>query len=504
MSKKKESFDKNLEIAKKLFDQKDFKSIELFESLYETAKQENYTDEIVEILVRLSFMISMKKDLEKSLPVNLDLLSWAEKENNHSRIVYACVILSTYYWKKRNPGEALFYLQKGEKIVLKYGDEKNDLNLYSNFGLIYHDLNQVSKSLEYYKKALKIAEKKNNKFAIMHISLNIQSYYYESKNYLKLNELCLKTISLAEELNSKEHFFMAKNNLGVALLGLEKYEEAVKVFYEIVSSDFFEPAYQSSKVNSLMNLGKGYTHIKKYDLGKKYLFEALKIAKENSLDKEIIRCKLNISDNSYLQNDYINSERILLKALKVIEKNNFENLKSGIYTRLAETYGKMENFKESAKLWKKSYENSVSQSEKHFSDKVAEIEAQFEYEKEKREKEILDIKNKELQKIINELNSAQSTIRNLERKETVAAMAITTSHEINQPLMTIKANAEMLKIYNQNLDEKSMKNIMKIDEGIQKISNILNKFLSESKTEIDSYLQGGNVLIFEKDNLSEN
>ena len=44
-------------------------------------------------------------------------------------------------------------------------------------------------------------------------------------------------------------------------------------------------------------------------------------------------------------------------------------------------------------------------------------------------------------------------------------MAITASHEINQPLMTIKANAEMIQIYHQNLDEKTMdKNLFNIFE----------------------------------------
>jgi tetratricopeptide (TPR) repeat protein len=501
LTKDKERFYTTLKIANNLFDKRDFSCIELFENLYEVAKKEGYNEEIVEILTRLSFMIAMKNDFKKLLTINLDLLSWAEQENNHPRIVYACVTLGSGYWKKRNFKKALFYLQKGEKIIEEYGDEKNDLAIFINLGLVYHDLKQIGKSLEYYGKAMTIAENKNNKYAIMKISLNIQSYYYESRNYLQMKEECLKTIALAEELNSGVHFFMAKNNLGAALLGLEKYEEGSKVFQEIVDSDLFDPIFPSSKVNALMNLGKSYTHTNKFDLGKKYLFEALKIAKKNSLDKEIILCKLNISDNLYIQKDYLTSEKILLKAIKIIEKNNFEELKTKAYARLAETYDRLENYKKSARLWEKSYDASVLQSQKQFSDKVAELQFQYEYENEKREKEILEAKNKELQKINDELIAAQSTIKNLERKETVAAMAITASHEINQPLMTIKANAEMIQIYHQNLDEKTMEKIKNIDEGIQKISKILNKFLSESKIEIDSYLENIPVLTFKKEDL---
>ncbi|MCB5250790.1 MAG: PAS domain S-box protein [Candidatus Cloacimonetes bacterium] len=92
-----------------------------------------------------------------------------------------------------------------------------------------------------------------------------------------------------------------------------------------------------------------------------------------------------------------------------------------------------------------------------------------------------------------QLKNAQDEILKLERETTALAMAVTANHEINQPLMVIKANLDMLKlkIDPNNVDTYIDKYMQRIDESVDRISSILDKFKKTQEVEFNDY--GGNT-----------
>lgn len=95
----------------------------------------------------------------------------------------------------------------------------------------------------------------------------------------------------------------------------------------------------------------------------------------------------------------------------------------------------------------------------------------------------------ELENSYKKLKNAQEEILILERKNTALAMAVTTNHEINQPLMIMKANLEMLSMTlpNNVKDEKIKKYITRIDDSVERINMILEKFRSSQEVEFEEY-----------------
>ncbi|HOQ80886.1 MAG TPA: histidine kinase dimerization/phospho-acceptor domain-containing protein, partial [Candidatus Cloacimonadota bacterium] len=83
------------------------------------------------------------------------------------------------------------------------------------------------------------------------------------------------------------------------------------------------------------------------------------------------------------------------------------------------------------------------------------------------------------------------------------AMAVTANHEINQPLTVIKANLDMINfcIDSFNVDDKIKKYIQRIDESINSITHILEKFKKPEEVEFNDY--GGNTIMVSFNNNNE-
>lgn len=99
----------------------------------------------------------------------------------------------------------------------------------------------------------------------------------------------------------------------------------------------------------------------------------------------------------------------------------------------------------------------------------------------------------ELEESYRKLKNAQDEILNLERKNTALAMIVTANHEINQPLMIMKANLEMLEMTlpEDVKCERVQKYMERIDQSLERINLILEKFRSHENIEFEEY--GGNT-----------
>jgi len=91
------------------------------------------------------------------------------------------------------------------------------------------------------------------------------------------------------------------------------------------------------------------------------------------------------------------------------------------------------------------------------------------------------------------LKNAQQEIIKLERQTTALAMAVTANHEINQPLMIMKANLDMLNIMlpDELKTDKISRYIQRVDESVERIKRILDQFQKQEQVVFDDY--GGNT-----------
>jgi len=85
-----------------------------------------------------------------------------------------------------------------------------------------------------------------------------------------------------------------------------------------------------------------------------------------------------------------------------------------------------------------------------------------------------------------------------ERIKAILAMSITVNHEINQPLMQIQGNLDMLSqsIESNSEMERYQKYCLRIQEGVQKISTLTEKFLNHTSHSYTDYLQDTEMIEF--------
>jgi DNA-binding response OmpR family regulator len=99
-----------------------------------------------------------------------------------------------------------------------------------------------------------------------------------------------------------------------------------------------------------------------------------------------------------------------------------------------------------------------------------------------------------------ELKKAQRKIIKLEQKNAALAMAVTANHEINQPLTVLQGNFDLFQntLDQAGLTDKQQKFLMKMQEAMEKVQTILNKFKDSASIHFEDYLGDQKMVVFEK------
>jgi two-component system cell cycle response regulator len=103
-----------------------------------------------------------------------------------------------------------------------------------------------------------------------------------------------------------------------------------------------------------------------------------------------------------------------------------------------------------------------------------------------------------LEQSYREMQKSQKKLIELERSNSILAMAITANHELNQPLTVIKGYVAMIEnsIGLENLDEKQKKYFKKIDQSFERIDIILRNFNETASVSIENYDASHKMFVF--------
>ncbi len=125
------------------------------------------------------------------------------------------------------------------------------------------------------------------------------------------------------------------------------------------------------------------------------------------------------------------------------------------------------------------------------------------YQKEAVEQhEKLTIVNQDMQQEFRQRVKAEREKAVLERKTSALAMAVTASHEINQPLMILNGNLElfMMTIDLESLKPDQIKRLNNIGSSLERIQEILKKFHSADAIRFEEYSEGTQMVVFDQEN----
>ncbi|MCP4220713.1 MAG: response regulator [bacterium] len=97
-----------------------------------------------------------------------------------------------------------------------------------------------------------------------------------------------------------------------------------------------------------------------------------------------------------------------------------------------------------------------------------------------------------------ELKKAHKEIVDLEKKNAVMAMAVTANHEINQPLTVLRGNFEIYQrsINRENLDDSQKRSLIRMEESVERIRNILKTFGEFESINFENYVEDRDMVVF--------
>lgn len=123
---------------------------------------------------------------------------------------------------------ALTYFKRNKNL-------EGEAKVYNNIGNLYRDID-YNKSLENFKKSLKIATKLDIKDLIAGLNLNIGTAYQQRKNYSKALLYYQESLYMFTSLNNKIGIIQSHQNLGLLYLNLRDFKSAESHLIEALKS----------------------------------------------------------------------------------------------------------------------------------------------------------------------------------------------------------------------------------------------------------------------------
>jgi len=246
------------------------------------------------------------------------------------------------YIRQANYSAALDYMHKSLQINEGLKNDKRISICLNNIGLIHHKQKEYNKALKFFTKALDINRKWSNQRGIYIRLNNIGAIYSDQKMYDKALEKYNEALLISSQLNDKRGQSKSLNHIGLSYLKLKQNSKAIEYFQKAM------------RLKTELNEKQGIS-LTHYYLGAAYL-------KKNRLDKAL---------------EHTN------KSLSIAKKLSLIDIQKDAYLQLSKIHNQLNHFEKalSAHIKHKNLFDSI------FNEKniraIANLESQYEYEKEK-------------------------------------------------------------------------------------------------------------------------
>ncbi len=201
-------------------------------------------------LLICSCILVFKSNSQSKEDSLLHVLSIQQKNSDTKNLGKTHYALLEYYYKEYRDSLALYHLQQSIYYSDSISDKETLAKGYNYYGNIHSDKGENKEALDYYKKAMNIAE----------------------------------------ELGDRKRVAIVKNNVGLIYKGLGNYEEALENLYEALRAKEDEKMNSKSISSTLLNIGLVLDILERYDEAITYYNRSLEIKK--SLDDSLGICRI--------------------------------------------------------------------------------------------------------------------------------------------------------------------------------------------------------------------
>lgn len=292
-----------------------------------------------------------------------------------------------------SPDEALSYLDESLSLSKRLGYTKGLAYAYYYIGMVYNLKGERDKALDEFTRSLEILKNSNELEVIAGLKYEIGNIYmFWDKNYTAVEHF-LDALKIYEKKHDIEHIASIYLNLGNAYRGIKDENKALE-YYKLAKLSAEKLKDTILLVYSLNNIGNVYSAIGNNEKALEF-YELTLETNRNIGDAQGQSAALsNIGSIHIEMGNYKKALEYLNKSQKIAIDNNFIEFIIENYKESSLAYEGMGIYKKSLELYKQyshSYD-SVYNSEKHR--QIVEMQAKYESEKYKKEKELLENKEK--------------------------------------------------------------------------------------------------------------
>ena len=321
-------------------------------------------------------------------------LKAAQKTNSLINILLANKVIGSCYVLKGNLVGALSYLDKSLEIGMQLIDREpnNDgykrlvSGIYGTLGIIHYRRANYDRAIENHHKSLKLSEEIGFDKGIAICLSNLGIAYMEMEDYEKALMNHYKALEVTKKMDNVQEITQSLNNLGSVYLVIKNYDSAYYYISKCIIINK-EEANETELIANYENLAHIFDETDRFDSALIYIKKALKISEQLNNMEGMIDCNYRMAEIYYNSGDFGKAEKFSIECLKLANASGMQYLQLHANEQLS-------NIFKSKGDYKNAYQYFVMGSKVHDSifntesdERIAEMEVK--YETEKKEKEIL-------------------------------------------------------------------------------------------------------------------
>jgi signal transduction histidine kinase len=440
-----------------------------------------------------------------------DALSLVSQKTNLKTLL----IYSEYHYLQNEYDIAVHYIEMALDGLEGDTDSKLCLEVYSQAARVYLRRHEYGKIYEFGAKTLELS-KTHNDSEKEFIGLNAIAVYYGTKYDFKMAMLYFRNaLDKSKEIDYRYGIAYCLINIGTIYANLFNYNEALDRYTKVLEK-YEDSLDDNTGLIILNNIGNIYYTVGKLDEALDYFERSLVLAESIQYTEMLAHTMAQISRTLVAQKRYEEALDYAFKSEALIEESGNEEGKQINYITLGNIYYRLGDHNLAMK-----YVGKGIVSSKRVKDSVSEIrgyrlmsnifqekgnfekaldyqliysQAQERYAMEQRNRQIIDIeirydfqqKEKEvelLERYKDKLLSQRDTISAQNEKLTDAnkdlmQFAYAVSHDLKEPLRMIGSYSQLIqRRYTVNLDDSSNEFFGYVNEGVSRMSKLLDDLL---------------------------
>jgi len=207
------------------------------------------------------------------------------RDFNYPNIEVMCINnLGMFCWNNGEFKEALNYFYQTLEFIEEHdshNDRKQSIS-YNNIGLIYQELNQYNKAIEYHNKALKIRLEDDRTKDIAGSYNNLAICYQNLNQLIEAEKYINLAIDYAKQADQTKMVFQFHDTLGNILNLQQKFKEAEEAYLVAMQMPEDYKNFNREKFLLLSNLIDVYNNTNQFDKAKQAINEADILIRQDS------------------------------------------------------------------------------------------------------------------------------------------------------------------------------------------------------------------------------